>query len=109
MDEHAKTELHLSEEHLQQITGGCGLCDTDKANQKHFKDRAARLHWIATAAAAKGDRRQAKFLGTGSQFASLAASAFQESLDARLGTPGHPLAPGESSSSEPPAKRQRLS
>ncbi len=31
MEEHAKAELHLSEEQLQAITGGCGQCTADLA------------------------------------------------------------------------------
>ncbi len=29
MEKHVKTELHLSEEHLQAITGGCAQCVAD--------------------------------------------------------------------------------
>ncbi len=38
MEKHVKTELHLSEEQLQAITGGCKECaaDLDKVATHHF-------------------------------------------------------------------------
>jgi hypothetical protein len=109
MDERAKTELHLSEEQLQQITGGCGACEEDKRVKRYWEYEADLSSWLGEGAAAKGDRRTAKVHWEDAMTNSNLARLRQARIDARLGTPGHPPTPGASSSSEPPAKRPRLS
>ncbi len=42
MEKHAKTEQHLSEEHLQAITGGCQDCVSNKALANFYFRTAAR-------------------------------------------------------------------
>ena len=108
MDKHAKTEQDLSEELLQQITGGCAACDEDKTWKKHWHNETDLSSWLSEAAAAKGDRRTAKQHWENAMDSAGLARLRQTRIDARQGTPGHPPALGESSSSEPPAKRQRL-
>jgi hypothetical protein len=108
MDKHAKTEQDLSEELLQQITGGCAACDEDKTWKKHWEDQTDRSSWLAEAAAAKGDLRTAKGLWEDAMDSAGLARLRQANIDARRGTPGHPPVLGESSSSESPAKRPRL-
>ena len=105
----SEVDQELSEELLQQITGGCAACDEDKTWKKHWEDQTDRSSWLAEAAAAKGDLRTAKGLWEDAMDSAGLARLRQANIDARRGTPGHPPAPGESSISEPLAKRQRLS
>ena len=108
MDKHTKTEQDLSEEQLQAITGGCGACEEDKRVKKFWHNETDLSSWLAEAAAAKGDLRTAKGHWEDAMDSAGLARLRQARIDARQGTPGHPPALGESSSSEPPAKRQRL-
>ena len=108
MDEHAKTEQQLSEEQLQQITGGCAACDEDKTWKKYWEDQTDRSSWLAEAEAAKGNLRKAKGHWEDAMDSTGLTRLRQANIDARRGTPGHPPVPGESSSSEPPNKRSRL-
>jgi hypothetical protein len=54
MDEYVKMEQGLREEQLQQITGGCGICDWNKSERDKFLDQAASASWVAEARAAQG-------------------------------------------------------
>jgi hypothetical protein len=108
MDEHAKTELHLSEEQLQQITGGCDACDYNKRLMARHRLSAGRYNMLAEGAYERGDRQQSRTYARLAQITTRLAREHQAELDARQGTPGHPPAPGESPT-EPPLKRQRLS
>jgi len=109
MDEHAKTELHLSEEQLQQITGGCDACEYNKRLIAQHRLSAGRYNMLAEGAYERGDRQRSRAYAGLAQTSTRLAREHQAELDGRLGTPGHLPVPGESSSSEPPAKRSRLS
>jgi bacteriocin-like protein len=54
MEENAKTELELSEEQLQEITGGCALCGADQEQVIHHLTIAKAYTTISGTAAAKG-------------------------------------------------------
>ncbi len=40
MEKNVKTEIELSEEHLQEITGGCAQCLADLRTAAHLQNRA---------------------------------------------------------------------
>ena len=98
MDKHAKTEQDLSEEHLQQITGGCGGCEDDKLLRDWYQNQATKFRWLADGAGEKKDRERSLYFSIEAQQHSARAKQAQVRINARLGTPGHPPALGESSS-----------
>ena len=100
MDKHAMTEQNMSEEPLQQITGGCGACEADRLRIMHhttfanLNDSYSQIeHNFENQNAAKEYAQQARMH-------SLTAKFIQERIDAR-----HPAG---SEIAEPAAKRQRL-
>ena len=94
MDKHAKTEQDLSEEQLQQITGGCGDCENNKRTLNEHQERADLFSWHAEAAQGKGNRQKLEDYVALKQFHSDEAKRFEKQIDTRLGTPGHPPVPG---------------
>jgi hypothetical protein len=108
MEEYAKTELYLSEEQLQQITGGCGACEKDKRVRNFWDKEADISYWLAEGAAARRDPQTAAMHLKQAKANVALARRRQERIDARQGTPGHLPVPGEPSGLEPPAKRPRL-
>jgi len=91
----------LSEEQLQQITGGCGECEANKQARESSQQNAHRYTWLAQGAYEIGIRERFKFFANRAQTASRDAQYWQARIDAKLGTPGHPPGPGESSNSAP--------
>jgi hypothetical protein len=108
MDEHAKTEQGLSEELLQQITGGCGRCSFDKSQITLFTERANLHLQLSQIAQDMNLHDMAREYSANAHTYSANAQQAQNKLNARQETPTHKPAPGESSSSEPPNKRQRI-
>jgi hypothetical protein len=108
MDKHAKTEQDLREEHLQQITGGCGGCKDDKILRDQFQDEANRFRWLADGAGEKKDRVGSLFFTIEAQQHSERAKQAQARINARRGTAGHPPALGESSNAVPDLNQLRL-
>lgn len=54
MEKNAKTDLQLSEEQLQEITGGCAQCVADVSHATHRLTIAKGYAKISNTAAAKG-------------------------------------------------------
>ena len=108
MDEYAMTEQELSEEELQQITGGCGECDHHASQRDKWQDRAANARWLAEGQAARGDRVTARRYARWADFHAGIANQHQGRIDAKRGTAGHPPALGESSNAVPDLNQLRL-
>ncbi len=109
MDEHSMKERELSEEKLQQITGGCGICDWNRSERDKFLDKAANYKWLAEARAAMGLRDHARE-AAGEAFT---ATRWAKEHDKALASihhdiPGHPPAGGGSSNAMPDLNRLRL-
>ena len=94
----------LSEEQLQQITGGCEHCTDDKLAIKVHQQAANLYDWLAQGAYGIGDRERFKDYVGLTQTASTLAREAQAKIDARQGTPGHPLVSGGPSISALPSK-----
>jgi len=100
MGEHTKTELHLSEEQLQAISGGCAQCEQDRTRVVHHTNSANLNHWRAQTARNLEILDLAEEYSQQARMHSLTAERIQNEIDAR-----HPAG---SSNAEPAAKRQRL-
>ena len=98
----------LSQEQLDQITGGCGACEADKKRRDRVQNRAVQLSWLAEGDHARGDRIGFKEAMAFSLSNAREAKYYQAMIDARQGTPGHPSALGESSNSAPDMSQLRL-
>src|SRR6476660_7523607 len=94
MEENTKTELHLSEEQLQAITGGCGDCVKDEKKIADF-DREARghlgLHQIALET---GFPDQAAMHLLQGNYASTMSQLLRDDIMERHKTPVDNTAPG---------------
>jgi hypothetical protein len=102
MDEYVKIEQDLSEEHLQQITGGCGECDYHASYRDKMLGWAANARWLAEGHAARGDLRAARSEADFADFYTKMAKIHQRSLEnEQRYTPGHP-------NYEPLFKKRRL-
>jgi hypothetical protein len=102
MDEYDMTEQDLREEHLQQITGGCGECDHHAFRRDNMLDLAANARWQAEGHAARGDLRAARLEADFADFYTKMAKIHQRSLEnEQRYNPGHP-------NYEPLFKKRRL-
>jgi bacteriocin-like protein len=94
MDKYAKTELYLSDEQLQQITGGgkectnCGSkdCKVDQALVTNYTRYARTWYEDAAKAETDGKSDNARSLRAWGAFHSNAANELQMRIDARHGT-----------------------
>jgi len=96
--------LPLSQEQLDQITGGCGACVSDKKDVDSYQERAARYSLVAEGDHARGARLLSKATMEWAQEDAWEAKQAQARIDARQGTPGHPLVSGGPSISALPSK-----
>jgi hypothetical protein len=113
MDEKAMTEQDLMEEQLQQITGGCGVCDWNRSERDKFLDKAANYRWLAEARAAQGLRADARDAAIEARIATRWAKEHHQVLAEipaiyHRDTAGHPPAGEGSSNAVPDLNRLRL-
>src|SRR6266700_5499112 len=97
MEEHAKAELHLSEEHLQEITGGCGQCLKDVEQFNHHSTLANTYHRLSMTAIERNKFDSAVLYQGLSQGHTQAAKDLLNTLKTRHTTPGHSQGPDGSS------------
>jgi hypothetical protein len=100
MDKHAMTEQDMSEEQLQQITGGCGACEVDRLRIMHHATFANLNDSYSQIARDFEYQNAAKEYAQQARMHSLTAKLIQERIDAR-----HPAG---SEIAELAAKKQRL-
>jgi hypothetical protein len=102
MDEYSMPEQPLSEELLQQVTGGCKDCNSDKLAIKDYQTGVYRHSWLADLARSNGQYDQYDFHSDKAFLYAVEKMTAQERIAQREATPGHVILPEPQ---RPPARR----
>jgi hypothetical protein len=93
MDEHTIPELHLSEELLQQITGGCKECNRDLLVGLDHQKCCSLHDSFADLAKSNGQVDQYNFHKEKATFHADTIEKILQKVDQREATPGHVVVP----------------
>jgi len=89
MEENTKAELHLSEEQLQAITGGCGQCLNDMKQIAHHEKAVIGYDRLIMNAVKKNNYKLADLALDLRGGHELAIKNINSAINARKMTPGH--------------------